>query len=304
MPYSGEIAAIATAFLWSFTSLFFTSAGRRIGSYWVNKFRIPVAIVLLGATLYITTGRLLPVDVSSHAYYYLMASGIIGLAIGDTFLFRAFVILGPRLTLLIFTTSPIITAIYAWILLGETLNLTAIIGIAVTLTGVAWVTAERRHRQEKQVTNNYADKGSKTAGVFLALAGAAGQAIGLVLAKAGMNDGLDPLPATFIRMVAAGVIIWLYSLIAGDIKDIGKRYRDGKALLLATGGAICGPFLGVWMSLVAVHNTEAGIAASIIATVPVLVIPLVVLFYKEKVSMRAIIGAIVAIAGVAILFLE
>jgi len=304
MPYSGEIAAVATAFLWSFTSLFFTSAGRRIGSYWVNKFRIPVAIVLLGATLFITTGRLLPEDVSSHAYYYLMASGIIGLAIGDTFLFRAFVILGPRITLLIFTTSPIITAIYAWILLGETLNLTAIIGIAVTLTGVAWVTAERRHKQEKQVANKYADKGSRTTGVFLALAGAAGQAIGLVLAKAGMNDGLDPLPATFIRMVSAGVIIWLYSLIAGDIKDIGKRYRDGKALLLATGGAICGPFLGVWMSLVAVHNTEAGIAASIIATVPVLVIPLVVLFYKEKVSMRAIIGAIVAIAGVAILFLE
>ena len=303
MLYAGEIAAVVTAFLWSFTSLFFTSAGRRIGSYWVNKFRIPVAIVLLGATLYITTGRLPPESVTPYAYYYLIASGVIGLAIGDTFLFRAFVILGPRMTLLIFTTSPIIAATYAWILLGETLNLMAMIGIAVTLSGVAWVTAERQHKQTQPLTNNYADKGSKTTGVLMALAGAAGQAIGLVLAKAGMQDGLEPLPATFIRMVAAGAIIWLYSLIAGDIKNIRERYKDGKALLLATGGAVCGPFLGVWMSLVAVRHTEAGIAASIMAVVPVLVIPLVIVFYKEKVSLRAMIGAAIAIAGVAVLFL-
>lgn len=303
MPYLGEIAALTTAFLWSFTSLFFTSAGRRIGSYWVNKFRIPVAIVLLGGTLLIATGRILPAEVTANAYYYLIASGIIGLAVGDTFLFRAFVILGPRLTLLVFTTSPIITAITAWILLGETLSWIAIIGIGVTLAGIAWVTAERQYDQIKSSrTNSYADTGSKATGIMLALLGAAGQAIGLVLAKAGMEDGLDPLPATFIRMISAGVVIWAYSFISGDFKEAAKRYRDRKAILLTVGGAICGPFLGVWMSLVAVHHTEAGIAASIIATVPVLVIPLVILFYKEKVSPRAIFGAVLAIAGVVILF--
>ncbi len=303
MQYHGELAALATAFLWSFTSLFFTSAGRRIGSYWVNKFRIPVAIILLGTTLLITTGRLIPLGVTSSAYYYLIISGIIGLTIGDTFLFRAFVILGPRLTLLIFTTSPIITAISAWFLIDETLGILAVTGIAITLSGIAWVTAERRFNTDT-TPNNYADKGSKTSGVMLALGGSACQSVGLVLAKAGMQDGLDPLPATFIRMLAAGISIWLYSFVIGDYKQALKRYKDGKALLLATGGAVCGPFLGVWMSLVAVHYTEAGIAAAIMATVPVMVIPLVIFFYKEKVSYRAIIGAAIAAAGVAILFLE
>ncbi len=303
MQYHGELAALATAFLWSFTSLFFTSAGRRIGSYWVNKFRIPVAIILLGTTLLITTGRLIPLGVTSSAYYYLIISGIIGLTIGDTFLFRAFVILGPRLTLLIFTTSPIITAISAWFLIDETLGILAVTGIAITLSGIAWVTAERRFNTDT-TPNNYADKGSKTSGVMLALGGSACQSVGLVLAKAGMQDGLDPLPATFIRMLAAGISIWLYSFVIGDYKQALKSYKDGKPLLLATGGAVCCPFLGVWMSLVAVHYTEAGIAAAIMATVPVMVIPLVIFFYKEKVSYRAIIGAAIAAAGVAILFLE
>jgi len=248
----------------------------------------------------VTTGNLIPFKICSYACLYLALSGIIGLAIGDSFLFRAFVILGTRLTLLIFTISPIIAAIAAWIMLGEILGLSAILGIAVTLAGVAWVTAERSYQNSM---TQYADKGSKTFGIIMAVLGAAGQAVGLVLAKAGMADGLAPLPATFVRMVSAGLAIWMFSLLRRDIKETFAKFKDKKALLLAACGSICGPFLGVWMSLVAVKNTEAGIAAAIMATVPVLVIPLVIIVYKEKVSVRAVFGAVLASAGVIILFI-
>ncbi len=300
MNYTGEIAALTTAFMWSFTSIFFTLAGRRIGSYWVNKFRMPLAALFLSVTMFVTSGQFLPGDISSHAFLYLTLSGIIGLALGDTCLFRAFVILGTRLTLLIFTVSPIIAALTAWIILGENLGLMAILGIGITVSGVAWVTAERSQKEEK---NNYADQGSKITGVLLALGGAAGQAIGLVLAKSGMSDGVDPLPATFIRMITAAAAIWLFSLFKGDFKKTIGKLKDSRAMWLALGGTICGPFLGVWLSLVAVNNTEAGIAAAIMATVPVMVIPLVIIVYKEKVSIRAFIGAIIAAGGVALLFL-
>ena len=235
-----------------------------------------------------------------RAFSYLALSGIIGLALGDSCLFRAFVIIGTRLTLLIFTVSPIIVAVTAWIVLGEKLGLMAALGIIITLSGVAWVTAERSYDNR---VNNYADKGSKKFGVLLALGGAAGQAIGLVLAKAGMSEGLEPLPATFIRMITAVAAIWLFSLITGDIKETGRKLKDTRALLLAMGGAICGPFLGVWLSLVAVKYTQAGTAATIMATVPVMVIPVVIVVFKEKVSFRAIFGAIIAAGGVALLFL-
>jgi drug/metabolite transporter (DMT)-like permease len=301
MPFAGELAALSTALLWSFTSLFFTSASRRIGSYWLNKIRILFAAILLGATLLFATGRILPPDIPSKSYLCLALSGVIGLSIGDAFLFAAYVIIGPRLSLLIFTVSPIITAIIAWIFLGEELGLTAIIGILVTVGGMAWVTGERR---ASNGSNTPHEKSKLKTGVTFALGGAVGQAVGLVLAKAGMGETLPALPATFIRMSAAALAIWFFGIIRGDLKEAPAKFRDSTALLLALGGSITGPFLGVWLSLIAVKLTHAGVAAAIMATTPVLVIPLVILIYKEKVSWRAFIGAIIAAGGVAILFFK
>ena len=299
MPYAGEIAALTSAVLWSFTSMFFTSASRRIGSYHLNKFRILFAVVFLGASLLISTGRLLPAGISNEAYIYLIISGIIGLTLGDLCLFSAFVMLGTRLTLLIFSVSPIITAIIAWILLGETLGLYAVIGIVVTISGISWVTAERVPANNRQTQQ----ESKRGLGILLALGGAAGQAIGLVLAKAGMGDSLAPLPATFLRMTAAAAAVWLIGMIRRDNGVTLKKIKDHRAMWLALGGSVCGPFLGVWMSLVAIKYTETGIAAALMATVPILVIPLVIIFYKEKVSLKAAIGAIIAVAGAALLFL-
>jgi len=298
MPYLGEFAALGTAILWSFTSIFFTSASRRLGSYYLNKFRIPMAAVFLMGMLLIIDGRILPAGISSTSYYYLIASGIIGLSLGDLCLFSAFLIIGTRLTLLVFAASPIITTIIAWLLLDETLNIYAITGIFITIAGIAWVTAERQKNGNSQ---NQPSR-SRALGVLLALGGATGQAVGLVLAKAGMGDSVDPLPATFIRMVAAAGAIWLFGLFKGDTIKTLKKMSDRRAMLLAIGGAICGPFLGVWLSLVAVRHTATGIAAAIMASVPVLVIPLVIIFYHEKVSLRALIGAVIAVGGVVLLF--
>jgi len=299
MSYTGEIAALATAALWSFTSIFFTLASQRIGSYWLNKFRLVFAVILLGITLYATTGRLLPADINPESYYYLIASGIVGLTLADSCLFHSFVLIGTRLSLLIFAVSPIIAALTAWFMLGEHLSLLGGLGIIITISGVIWVTRERQHNNGKLAI----EPRTKRFGIILALGAAACQAIGLVLAKAGMGDHLDPLPATFMRMVAAGIAIWIYGLLRNDLKEFKSKIKDYKALALGVGGAICGPFLGVWMSLTAVKYTQAGIAMAIMATVPILVIPLVIIFFKEKVSPRAVVGSMLAVIGVTVLFL-
>jgi len=300
MIYAGELAALLTAFLWSFTTLFFTSAGRLIGSRWVNRIRIPMAVILLGTLYFITSGYFWPSGVNSKSYLYLAASGVIGLTLGDSFLFKALVIMGPRRTLVVFATWPIIASVTAWITLGETLGILALSGIALTIAGVIWVTAERQFETEEKP--KYAESGSIRLGIILALLAAAGQAIGLVLAKAGMGENLEPLPATLIRMAAAAVAVWILSLFGRDLKNIATIIKNKKALAFTLGGAICGPFLGVWMSLTAVHHTATGTASAIMSIVPILVIPLVIIFYKEKVSLRAIVGAVIAVAGVIILF--
>jgi drug/metabolite transporter (DMT)-like permease len=299
MAFEGEFAALGTATLWAFGSILFTLASRLAGSYQVNKIRIPIAAIFLTAMLFITSGRLWPASVSNQSYYYLIASGIIGLTLGDLCLFRAFVIIGTRLTLLIYAVAPIIAALTAWMMLDEHLNSLAIFGILITISGIWWVTAERQPVNNTQP----ASSGSKSVGVILALLAGAGQAIGLVLAKAGMGDSVPPLPATLIRMTAAAVAIWLFGVFKGDTAVTFGKFKNRKLMLFATGGAFCGPFLGVWLSLVAVKHTQAGIAMAIMSTVPVLVIPLVIIVFKEKVSFRAFFGALITAAGVAMLFL-
>jgi len=295
----GELAALTTAFVWSFGSLFFTSGGRQIGALNVNRLRLVFGVVLLGAALLISRGWLIQPEASAENFFYLALSGIIGLVIGDSFLFSAMVLIGTRLTLLIFALSPAIAALFAWVYLDESLGLLAILGIAVTLAGVIWVTIGRSAN-----SNNKNGLNISTKGVILAFLGGAGQAIGIVFAKQGMGDTIEPLAGTFIRMIFAAGTIWIISLITGSIRKTIASFKNRKGVLFSAGGAFFGPFLGVWMSLVAVKHTEAGVAMAIMSIVPVLVIPWVMIFYKEKVSLRAVLGAVVAVVGVFILFLH
>ena len=105
-------------------------------------------------------------------------------------------------------------------------------------------------------------------------------------------------------MIAAAVTIWTYALLRGQARSTLLLLRQPSIARAVIAGAILGPFLGVWLSLIAVKYVEAGIAATIMATVPVLILPLVVLIYREKVSPRAVFGALVAVGGVAMLFLR
>ena len=298
MPYLGEIAALGTSFCWAAGSILFAFAGRMIGSYNVNKLRIPLAAVFLSLILLLFYGELFPGGMNNHALIYLTISGIIGLAIGDTFYFRCLVILGAREGSLMMSLAPVITAAFAFVLIGETLSLMALAGILVTLAGVAWVTTDKKENKSDS------REGSKLVGVLMGVGGAAGQALGLVLAKEGMGESFNPMSATLIRMIAATLAIWLFAVLRGEAASTIKTLPNRKVLLALIGAAILGPTIGVWFSLVAVKYTEAGIAATLMSTFPVVIIPMLMIVHKERPSLRALFGAIVAVAGVAMLFLE
>jgi len=294
----GELAALATAFCWSFGSIFFTSGGREIGALNVNRIRLVFAVILLGIALLIANGWLIQPDAPLRNIGYLSLSGLIGLVIGDSFLFSAMVMIGPRLTLVIFSLSPAIAAITAWLFIGEDLDILSIVGMAVTFAGVVWVTLERPPNGTAPPSN------VSVKGVIFAFLGGAGQAIGIVFAKVGMGDVIGPMAGTFIRMISSATIIWIISFATGSYVRTFRALKNRKGVALSLGGAFFGPFLGVTLSLMAVKNTEAGVAMAIMSIVPVLVIPWVMIFYREKVSIRAFIGAVVAVAGVFILFLH
>ncbi len=306
MNLLGELAALTTAVCWAFTSIFFTEAGRRIGSFRVNKIRLLIAVLIYTIVITLTTGRLFSENLTWIHVFYLGLSGLLGLVLGDGAGFKAMVMIGPRLSSVVFASAPVMATIIAWIFLGEVLHPAHILGIAAAVGGIAWVVMERQFVTSNNLAAGHPDAGSKAKGVLMALIAAFGQASGLILAKYGMlraGAPIAPMDASYIRMLTGLVAIWLISAFRGNIKHTLEAMKDRKAMGFSFGGAFFGPFLGVWMSLVAVRIIPAGIAATLNAMTPILIIPAVILIYKEKVSARAIIGAVVAVLGVALLML-
>jgi drug/metabolite transporter (DMT)-like permease len=298
----GQTAALITAGLWTFNSLFFTEAGRRIGSISVNAFRILMAVGFLCVAHVVLLGSLLPAA-SGGQWFWVGVSGIIGLGIGDFGLFAAFVIIGPRRSVLMMALSPIFASIAALVMLGETISFLGIVGIAITLIGVVWVILER----EQRAVETLLSKRLETWGVLLALIGAIGQGTGLVFAKKGIyyeiGAILNPLSATLIRMLFGALFVWSSILIAGRIGELRKALSSKEGLRYTAAGAFMGPFLGVIFSMVAVAYTQAGIAQTLMSLMPVFIIPVVWALYGQRTSLRGVLGAIVAVTGVAVLFL-
>jgi len=275
---------------------------------------MPVAIVLLGAVHLIVFGELWPSTVTSTHVFWLVLSGVIGIALGDLFLFHCLALIGPRLGELVMTVAPIITALLAWPILGETLGGWVILGIAVTLTGVTMVLADRRGNNgwPSSVHN-------KAKGVIYGLLGAAGQGTGLVLAKLGMGvvvmpavppaEGgpaavapIDPLSATLVRMIAGACGVWVIAAMRGDLGKTLRAVRDRRAVQTTCIATVLG-VLGVWLSLTSVTYTKASIGATLMGVSPILILPLAYVAYGDRPGRIAVVGTLVAVLGVSCLFL-
>lgn len=296
MPYIGELASVLTAFCWSTNSVCFTIAGRRVGSSTVNAARLWIA---LGAMLLLhlaVSGHPLP-HAEGWRLGYLGVSGLIGFALGDAVLFEAFVLLGPRLAMLIMTLWPVFAALLAWAFLGQTMSLPRILAMAATLGGIALVVGDHA---------SAADGGKPrklTLGILLTLGGALGQAIGFLLSKYGLAGNYSPISANLIRVAAGTLAISLWLLFRGHLLENFLRLRDRRASALIGLGALSGPVLGVVLSLYAIgHARYLGVASTLMSLSPVILLPVSVFAFKERVTALAIIGTIITLAGATALF--
>ena len=298
----GEIAAVATSFLWTITSLFFTSAGKRIGSCSVNAYRTIMAVGFLAVAHVILLGTVVPLA-NNAQWIWMGASGIVGLGIGDGGLFAAYVTIGPRRSVLVMALAPIFASIGAYLMLGEVIPQLALVGIAVTLTGVVVVIlGGEEHSGEVAVS-----KKLKAYGLLFALIGAAGQGVGVVLSKKGIDlvpeTTLNPLSAALMRLILGAFSIWIVLLAAGKLPELREAVKSKEGISNTAAGAFLGPFLGITLSMVAVTYTQTGVAQTLMSLLPVLIIPTIWIRYKHGTSWRGVLGAVIAVIGVSILFL-
>ncbi|MEW5828337.1 MAG: DMT family transporter [Chloroflexota bacterium] len=297
MNYIGELASLFTSLCFTGSSVFFTLSGQKVGSAAVNRVRVAVALVFLLAWNWILFGKPLPLDADPRRWFWFALSGAIGYAIGDAFLFQAFVCIGAQKGMLMMSLAPLLSAVLAWVFFGEVLTGGQILGILVTLLGIAWVILRRNPNPGPSVCKPFQ-------GVWFGLGAAAGQAVGFVLSKQGLEGGFSPVAGNAIRMLAAAAILWGLLLARGEAGQTARTVRAHPRIFgLVVLGAFLGPVLGVSSSLFALHYTQVGVASTLTALPPVFLLPVGWLVFKDKVDWQSIAGTLVAIGGVAMLFL-
>ncbi|MGE0087866.1 MAG: DMT family transporter [Bacteroidales bacterium] len=303
--HPGEFAALLTAVFWTITALAFESASKKVGSLSTNIIRLVLAFVFIGIYGLFVRGSFLPMGASTHNWIWLSLSGLVGFVLGDLFLFQAYVVVGARVSMLIMSLTPPITAFIGWIVMGEKLTLQNFIGMVLTLSGIILVLFSREPQKDEDNNENGKKKVKliyPILGVLLAFGGALGQAGGLVLSKYGMAD-YDPFAATQIRVITGVIGFAFIFLVTRSWPKLLSAVKNKKAMTRLSIGAFFGPFLGVSFSLLSVKYTTTGVASTIMSIVPILIIPPAVLFLKDKLTIREVIGAVIAVGGVILFFM-
>ncbi len=298
--YLGEIAALLTAACWTVTAMAFESAGKRVGALSLNLIRLVIGLIFLAIYNAIFNDGFLP-SASEYQWFWLTLSGVVGFVLGDLFLFRAFILIGARISMLIMALVPPLTALIGWITLGEVLSGMEFLGMGITLVGIVLVISTKLDLKKGGLGKTL-KAGPLVLGSLLALGGAVGQAAGLVLSKKGMQD-MNAFEATQIRIMAGVVGFTLVITLFKRWGHLLGALKDLRAMKFMTLGSFTGPFLGVSFSLLAVQHTDTGVAATLMALTPVMIIPPAILLNKERIKIIEIIGAIVSIGGVALFFL-
>jgi len=294
----GELAALGTSVLWTLTYVQFTIAVRVIGASRLNRLRLAVAILLLMGTHAAVYRTPIPLDAEAFRWGWLILSGVFGFAISDAMLFSALLHLGAHRTSLVMALIPVVSAVLAWGIFGERLSAIQILGAGVTVSGIALVVSERPGDRPKGGPSR-----QTIVGVLFALGAVAAQSLRYILSVAGMRGGYPELSTNVIQILAATVAVWIPAFVSGAWRSTFSPPFTRRAAVAMAGGATAGPFLGVTLSLVALSRAQVGIASTLMALVPVFLLPFSRFILKEPVGARAIAGTALAVGGVAVLLL-
>lgn len=325
--FIGEIISLVVAVLWTATALLSEGATRRIGTLPFNIIRLTLAAVLLWVAMLCVTGSPLPPYCNTPAWVMLVLSGLVGFVAGDICLFNCYLSIGSRFGQLLMTVAPIAAAISGWLLLGETMSWTGVLAMLVVTAGIAMSVLNRgggegHHKLVLKLPLK---------GVLYGLGAGVGQGLGLVLSKMGiqaydqhlkamLNDLIDggqyagnhwdleaamsymPYAATFIRALTGVVGFAVVLTIVRQWPKVWKGLHDRQAMRLTMGAVVCGPTIGVSLSLLATLYTSTGVAQTLMSLTPIFILLPAWLWQHQRVTRLEVVGACIAVAGAALFF--
>ena len=309
MAYIGELISIGVAFSWTATALLSEYGSKRLGNLTLNVLRMSLALLFSLVLFAVVTDSPLPAGTTPEACGWMLLSGLVGYVIGDFCLFQCYIIIGSRYGQLFMTLAPLAAALMAWITLGQQMTPMSLVAMLVTLVGIGISVLGRGEHHKVSLR-------LPLKGVLFAVGAALCQGIGLVLSKIGMDhyesstlalagvpEWLVPFSANFYRCIAGiiGFSILLY--FREGFSPLREAFHDSKGLSVATATTVFGPFIGVGFSLMAVQYTAAGIASTLMAMTPIIILLPSYWLFHEKITLRAVIGAVISVFGVSLFFL-
>ena len=295
--------SIGVAFSWTATALLSEFGSKRLGNLTLNVLRMALALLFSLVLFWVVLGTPIPAIGSLEAYGWMLLSGLVGYVIGDFCLFQCYIIIGSRFGQLFMTLAPLAAALMAWLTLGQQMNWMSVLAMLVTLVGIGISVLGRgeHHRISLKLPLN---------GVLFAIGAAICQGVGLVLSKIGMNhyatgaipEWLIPFSANFVRCIAGIIGFSLLLYFREGFKPLREALHDRKGMSVATATTIFGPFVGVGFSLMAVQYTGAGIASTLMALTPIIIILPSYWLFHEKITWKAVLGALISVVGVSLFF--
>lgn len=304
MAYLGELISIGVAFSWTATALLSELGSKRLGNLTLNVLRMALALLFSVVLFWVVIGTPFPTGISTAACGWMLLSGLVGYVIGDFCLFQCYIIIGSRYGQLFMTLAPLAAAFMAWITLGQQMSLMSIFAMLITLAGISISVLGRgeHHRVSLKLP---------LSGVLFAIGAAVCQGVGLVLSKIGMDHydstqmpaWLIPFSANFLRCIAGVIGFTILLYFKEGLQPLRDAIHDRKGIMVATATTIFGPFVGVGFSLMAVQYTSAGIASTLMALTPIIIILPSYWLFRQPITWRTVLGAVISVIGVSLFFL-
>lgn len=280
-------AALTSALAWAGGAILYKKIGESASSFGMNVVKSILSLLLLGSVL-----ALVGIEhIHSEALVLLVISGLLGIAVGDTLFFEALLRVSPHIVVLLSLLGQVLTIVFAVIFLGETLTLTMMAGIGLVLAGIAVVLYKKVSLEECNVS---------LIGIIFGLLSVVSMSVSIIIAKKGLVS-VSALQATFIRIAAgtAGLIVW--GLLSGRLGEWLKPFGDTVLMKKISTAVIVASMGGFWLFHVALKYIDVSIASTLSATETLFVIPLAMIFLKETITPRSMVGTVISVCGVILL---
>lgn len=310
MKYFGELISLGVAFSWTAAALASEIGSKRLGVFVMNVWRMGVTLLLSALLMWFVFGAPYPMYANQETWLWLLASGIVGYFFGDWCLFNCYLTIGSRMGQLFMTLAPMFAAFAAWAMIGQTLSWMALLAMAVTLSGIAISVLGRDEKHHVSIK-------LPTKGILYGIGAGLGQGFGLVLSKIGLDHYVDNVPAdlmptvgnylpfssNMIRCVAGFLCFSAWLVLSGHAGRMRESLREHEGLAAMMVAVFSGPFIGVGFSLMAVQYTAAGIASTLMATTPILILLPSRWLFRQPITVRSVVGAVISVIGISLFFL-